>query len=48
MRDKDRNLLIAIVAAIVIGPIVIHLLYKISGPQWLVAEWSAGDLLHYY
>lgn len=48
MRDKDRNLLIAIVAAIVIGPIVIHVLYKSSGPQWLVAEWSAGDLLQYY
>lgn len=37
-----------IISAIIIGPIVIHIFYKLHGPEWIVAEWSAGDILQYY
>lgn len=39
---------IMIVLSAVVGPLLIHIAYKITGPCWLVAEWSAGDMLQYY
>lgn len=37
-----------ITSAIVIIPIIIHILYKIpQAPDWLVTSWTAGDMLSY-
>ncbi|WP_034487789.1 hypothetical protein [Butyrivibrio fibrisolvens] len=41
-------IVLVIVIAVIAGPIIIHLLFKTVGPSWLVAKWSAGEILQYY
>ncbi len=43
-----KKTVVYILIAVILGPLIIHILYKLQGPVWLVAEWSAGDLLQYY
>lgn len=51
MRNKILIILlkcIGLFVALAIGPICIHILFKLDGPQWFVASWSAGEMLQYY
>ena len=41
-------IVLVIVIAVIAGPIIIHFLFKTVGPSWLVAKWSAGEILQYY
>lgn len=48
---KRHKILITIISFVIIFgvPLIIHVLFKIKAPNsFLVAEWSAGDLLSYY
>ena len=49
---KKRTVLIIIASVllviVVVGPILINICYKFSGPDWIISEWSAGDMLQYY
>ena len=50
-RKRPNNITKGIIVAsfmIIVGPIIIHFLFKQQGPQWLKAEWGAGDAISYY
>lgn len=45
---KHTKLSVLVVVLLVLLPILgTHIAFKISGPSWLAAEWSAGDILGY-
>lgn len=43
-----KRLIIVAVFLSILGLVIIHIAYKLCGPEWLVSEWSAGDALSYY
>ena len=48
MKMKINRILLFVILIFLMGAIIIHLLYKFSGPSWVTSEWSAGDALAYY
>lgn len=42
------TIMLVIAIVVIAGPLIIHILFKMIGPSWLVAEWSAGEMLQYY
>lgn len=44
---KKQAILIAL-GLILLPILIVHVLFKINGPEWLRAEWFAGDLLSYF
>lgn len=47
-KNTYRKLIIWCLILFVGGPLLIHILFKLYGPAWIVAEWSAGDFLQFY
>ena len=46
IKKKWMKITGALIVVLLIGPLIINLIYKMSAPNmWLVAEWSAGDAL---
>lgn len=46
--NNAKHLIIILFFAVTIGPLLIHVLFKVDASSWLGAEWTAGDMLQYY
>lgn len=49
LKDHKKAIILCAFGIVIGGPMIIHIVFSIPAPwAWMIAKWSAGDVLGYY